>query len=144
MLGTPGKGYRLILGNQWGLVWEQLLLNSVFCSLVQIRAKKVVRQLQSYVKYLDRGFYLHSASGSLCFPMWVIQSTVCELHHELLLFAGIQAIKIVHTWFPKILLQINKYERGCIKIYTGLSKCYEAYVCRETVLEKANGKKMSF
>lgn len=62
---------------------------------------------------------------------------------KLLLLACTQALKLVHGWFLKALLQINQYERSCRKIHPSLSQCCKADGCREAVLEKAHGKKMS-
>lgn len=62
---------------------------------------------------------------------------------KLLLLACIQALKLVHGWFLKALPQINQYERSCRKIHPSLSQCCKADGCREAVLEKAHGKKMS-
>lgn len=99
-----------------GLCWEPSGVwnessSWILCSV----ARRMLRQLQSCIEFLDRSFCLCSALGSLCFHVWAIQSA--ELHNELLLLAGIRAIKIVHTWFPKTLLQINEYERGCRKTF---------------------------
>lgn len=92
-------------------VWNESSSSWILCSV----ARRMLRQLQSCIGFLDRSFCLCSALGSLCFHTWAIQSA--ELHNELLLLAGIRAIKIVHTWFPKTLLQINEYEKGCRKTF---------------------------
>lgn len=92
-------------------VWNESSSSWIPCSV----ARRMLRQLQSCIEFLDRSFCLCSALGSLCFHVWAIQSA--ELHNELLLLAGIRAIKIVHTWFSKTLLQVNEYERGCRKTF---------------------------
>lgn len=92
-------------------VWNESSSSWILCSV----ARRMLRQLQSCIEFLARSFCLCSALGSLCFHVWAIQSA--ELHNELLLLAGTRAIKIVHTWFPKMLLQINEYKRGCRRTF---------------------------
>lgn len=111
-------------------VWNESSSSWILCSV----ARRMLRQLQSCIEFLDRSFCLCSALGSLCFHVWAIQSA--ELHNELLLLAGVRAIKIVHTWFSKTLLQINEYERGCRKTF--LPVCQSAP--RRVLVERLLGR----
>lgn len=84
-----------------------LLLNSVLCGLLQIRAKMMVRQLQSCVGSMETKAFIFAVPRALSFHMWVVPSLSSELHNELCLFVA-QALKSVHGFLPKALLQKKK------------------------------------